>query len=350
MSDGQNCSTIKPQRLYFIDMARMLALWYMFFQHGELEVLTLRHSKIITLIADFVPICSALFLYTAGFAAVLSQKSNIRQNVISRLKKGIFLIIASSILFSIECGFRLPDMIIASGILNTIGIFTISTIILSWTPKKFNVLIWSLWTTFLAALFIVFDINRIYIFPFTNAYECIIPTIIYGYIGLTCGLIYQQTAHHKLFHITSIIVGLVGLIIMTSIFGLHHCFDYTHGRYTVIRSFGADKLMVWNFNSVSFIASLAAVLLISGLCGLCENFFCSLQEKKPMLADKILLPGQHALINYFYHLAVWAIIVVTLGFNALPQWAFLTVLVGLIITSYPIGYIGKKIKNGLRHF
>ena len=136
---------------------------------------------------------------------------------------------------------------------------------------------------------------------------------------------------------------------MGCLFGLHHCFDYTHGRYTVIRTFGADKLMVWNFNTVSFIASLGAVLLISGLCGLCENFFQSLQDKKTTHADKILLPGQHALINYFYHLAVWAIIVVTLGFNSLSEVWFWIVLTGLIITSYPVGCLAQLCRKRLSH-
>ena len=330
------------RRLYFIDLMRQLALFYMFFQHGVLEVLTLRHSRIITLVADFVPICSAMFLFTAGFAAVISQKSNFHQNVSSRLKKGILLIIASSILFIIECGFRLPDMIMASGILNTIGLFTITTIIVSLTPKQANILICALWTIFLAVLFICLDMNHIYIFPFTNAYECIVPTIIYGYIGMTDALIYTRLKIKFLFHISTIIIGLAVLISMSMIFGLHECFDYTHGRYTVIRTFGADKLMVWNFNTVSFIASLGAVLLISGLCGLTEPLW---QQATAALPNIILLPGQHALSNYFYHLAVWAIIVVTLGFNSLSEVWFWIVLTGLFITSYPVGCLAQLCKR-----
>ena len=351
------------QRKKYIDLLRQIALFYMFFQHSVLVLLKNSENKgIILFLYELVPICPALFLFVAGFSINISFKKKLNHEknnfIIHLIKRVLILIIASSILFFIEFGIQVPDLFIASGILNTIGwMLIISAIILIFPNKK---IILSLTITIFIIVTLLFEKYKIYFVPFNYGYEPMSPTIIYGFTGLLLGLflnIIKDNIYKK--KIIILTLGIIGVAIFTfySIkHGLFNIFYSGAGRYTVERIFNNNLMpqnifnfntsiksfsyeSVWNYKMECFFACLGVVFILFTLMYFLENFF------QKYLLKNIFLPGKFAFFNYFYHLTVIAIMVVVFGYNKFSLIQFLLFLSLLFISSYILSYVLLKRKN-----
>ena len=349
-------------RKKYIDLLREIALFYMFFQHAVLALLKYTENKgIILFLFELVPICPALFLFIAGFSINISlnrRKNNLNDNdfIIHLLKRGFILIILSSVLFLLEYGFQLPDLLISSGILNTIGLLIIIISLLIKLPYK-KIFI-SIFVVILIVLTFLFEKNKIYIVPFNYGYEPIVPTITFGFIGYLMGLFFYQykddIKKEKIFVLLSGVLGFIIFLIFSIKYGIFKVFFSDIGRYIITRTFnesyfltnvfsgsGNSEIMVsiWNYNAECFFASLGAVLILFSIMYYLEGYFTEL------LPENIFIPGRFAFFNYFYHLMIIAVLVLVTGFNNFSLIKFLLFLTLLFISSYIFSYLLLFIKK-----
>lgn len=348
-------------RKKYIDLAREIALFYMFFQHGVLMILRQsENAGAIYFLNEIVPFCSALFLFLAGYSIVLSLKKagvysyNLR-NFTHFIKRGVILCAASSVLFFIENGFQVPDIFIASGILNTIGIFIIISSALLFLPYKR--ILFTVLTISATIVYVYFDLKEIYFVPFNYGYEPVFPTILYGFIGITFGLLIDRVENkskrEKTFYLCIALIGAVIHLVFSFKYGFLKVFFTEYGRYTVERIFSEKYLitslffggyeysnfqaLIWNFRTNAFFAGLGSTFFLIGSLYFMEGFF------QKYLPKNIFIPGKYAFINYFYHLTILAILTQTAGFNSLGKYQFLALLVSLFIGSYMISYFAELV-------
>ena len=91
-------------RKKYIDTLRLIALFYMFFQHSALVLLKNDYNTGLTaFLFEIVPFCSALFLFLAGFSLTISigKYENKKDFIVRLILRGLILIISSSLLFLI---------------------------------------------------------------------------------------------------------------------------------------------------------------------------------------------------------------------------------------------------------
>jgi len=342
-----------------IDLLRIIALFYMFFQHIALVLLNPIYNRgIINFFYQLVPICAGLFLFSSGYSLAFILKNNKygsnKTLFFHLVKRSIILIISAQILFLIEFGFQIPDLLISPNILNTIGYFIfISGLILFIPYKKISL---SILTVVLIILTFLLEIKKIFIIPFNNGYEPLSPTIIFGFIGLLSGLIIEGSEIKKQ---RVILISLV--FIGTSIFvyysfkqGLFKIFYEETGRYNISRIFNEKFVLqilfdkdfknhfffvdIWNYKMECFFAAMAVIFILFGFFYLFENFI------NRFIPRFITLPGEYAFANYFYHLIIISILVIIAGFGSFNLFWF-TVLLCLIITgSYMLSYLISKIR------
>lgn len=348
-------------RKKYLDILRLIALFYMFFQHSALILLKpVDNNKLTNFLFEIVPFCSALFLFVAGFSLTISNSKYVSKKdfILRLILRGLILIICSSILFIIENGFQFPDFVFSSGILNTIGIFIILSIgIFIFDNKNIQIIIGSSITIILTIITIYLDVKNIYIYPFNYAYESISPTIIFGFMGISIGLIINNK-NNKIGYITSFILLIIGLVIITIStfkYGFLKGFSFDNGRYIVERIYNTEYLLfdfkklfiqetfyasTWNFNTTSFVLAIGTTFFLFGLLFFIEPIFKNINYK-------IIMPAKYAFINYFFHFIVIAIVVLNYGeniFNKIQFYIFLFILYLLsIIFSNYIEY--KKNKN-----
>ncbi len=353
-------------RKKYIDLLREIALFYMFFQHAVLVLLLRNENKgIIYFLFELVPICPALFLFVAGFSINISFNKTLEINknqfIINLFKRGLILILSASLLFVIEYGFQLPDMLISSGILNTIGWMIIICAILLFLPNK--KLLLTLFIVLLIAANYLLEIKNIYIVPFNNGYEPISPTITFGFIGFLTGLLFngykENIKKEKLFVLITGLIGLLLFIYFSIKYGIFKIFFYDIGRYTITRTFNSSSLLnniflgnviddsqiivsIWNYNTQCFLVSLSVVLILFSSMYFLEKYF------NKFLHENIFVPGIFAFFNYFYHLAVIAVFVIITGYNNFSLKLFLLFLSILFISSYILSYLLLKIKNNIK--
>jgi len=343
-------------RKLYIDLLRLIALFYMFFQHSVLGLLKPEdNTGIIYFLFEIVPFCPALFLFLAGFSMTFKFEKQdnplIDNNYLFHLiKRGFLLIVCSQLFFFFEHGFQLPDFFVASGILNTIGLMIIiSGLLLKFKYKK---IIFSILVILLLVSTTLMGVFQIYIVPFNYGYEPISLIIIYGFIGVLFGLILisQKNPFDKRnFVLFLSTIGLFIMIFYTIKFGFGKVFFSDIGRYEIVRHFHQNMLpqnilfnskdvslyiaRIWNFNFHSMVASLGTVFLLFGIGYLLEPFF------QKVLKNNIFLPGKYAFVNYFYHLIVIALFVVIFDFGIFSKWQFVIFIVLLFVFSYLISFV-----------
>ena len=327
----------------------------MFFQHAVLALLKNSENKgIILFLYQIVPICPALFLFIAGYSINISFKNKLDHQknsfFIHLVKKGIILILASIILFFIEYGFQFPDLIISSGILNTIGwMIIISAIILRFKYKEITL---SLLIILIIFITIIFEKYNIYLVPFNYGYEPISPTIIFGFIGLGIGIFLNTIKNNenkkRVFILTLLIIGIFIFTFFSIKHGVFRIFyDYIgrydakrvfNNAYTPLNFFKLNKndsffyKYIWNYKMNCFFASLGIVFILFSCMFFLEKFF------QKYLSKKIFLPGQFAFFNYFYHLSIIALSVIIFGYNNFSTVTFILFLGALYITSYLLSF------------
>ncbi len=335
----------------------------MFYQHAVLVLLKNNENKgIILFLFELVPICPALFLFISGFSLIISYQK--RQDLINNnyylhlLKRGFILIVFSTILFLIEYGFQFPDLIVSSGILNTIGLMIIiSTLFLMLPYKKIFLSVFII-IIILAAYLL--EITKINLIPFNHGYEPIVPTITFGLIGLLIGLLLNQYKENiKKERIFMLLLGVFGIFIFLYFsikYGIFKIFFSDIGRYYIERTFNESYFLnnifsgamfnnfqitvsVWNFSTECFFASLGVVFMFFSGTYFLEKYF------KKFLPDNVFIPGRFAFFNYFYHLAVIALFVIIFGYNIFSLKHFLIFLSVLFFSSYVFSYLLLIIKK-----
>ncbi len=356
--------TLNQNRKQYIDFLRLLALLYMFFQHSVLILLKQNDNVgIIKIVFDIVPLCPALFLFVAGLSLTLPFENEnytySKKSLFHSIKRGVELIIISSILFFIQFGFQLPDIFISSSILNSIGILIIvSALILIFKDRAYISLIF---TFILICLFATLDIKEIGIKPLTIGYEPIFPTIIFGFVGLTVGLFFAELKKNQFIQKTYIItLCYVGLIILLFFIVKYGYLNVLKERHTVTNMFDSSLTLqniftkgsgvksyfietIWNYNIESFLASLGFVLAIYSIFFFLEPIF-----NKSRSLNKLLLPARYSLFNYIFHLLFIGTTTLIFGYNNLNTISLIAFLIILLFLSYALSYIierGKKWKR-----
>lgn len=353
-------------RKKYIDLLRELALFYMFFQHGVLALLKYNENQgIIYFLYEIVPFCPALYLFLSGYSLSISyNKINMKelkkQFVLNHIKKGILLIFGSMILFIIEYGFQLPDLIIAPGILNTIGLMIIASVLILIFPYKKIIL--SILITSLIIITLILEIKQIFVIPFNYGYEAISPTIIFGFIGLLTGLymndINSNRRNFRIFMYTLFSAGVFVFIYFSIKYGPFKVFFQDIGRYRIQRIFNESKFLtnifsknpntstivayVWNYTIENFVASLSMVFILFTTGHYIENIF------QKYLPENIFVPGKHALFNYFYHLIIIGILVIFVGYNLFSKSMFIVFLLCLFISSYVFSYFIEVFRKRIK--
>jgi hypothetical protein len=351
------------QRKKYIDFLRQIDIYYMFFYHTVLILLPKEEIKgPIDFLFSIVPFDAALFLFLAGFSLALSAKKHEEaapfqfQN--KKLKRGFLLILASTLLFFLQFGIQLPDLLFSSGILNTIGWLCIIGGSLTAIPSKKTFL--SLLITGLLISTIVLEKQGIFIFPFNLGYEPWSPTIIFGMIGLLGGLIYNCFSSKKQTQAITFIIGTAGAVLLVYFFCFHDFFSilkneriFIERRFnsalTLAGLFGGDAgsqhffmATIWNYSISAFLASLGLVFVFFAIAYFLEYFW---QKYIPAV---VFLPGAHALSNYFMHLLVLALIASVFGDVVFSLGAVLVILGILYLGSYLLPLILISLKKKIK--
>lgn len=345
-------------RKKYIDLLRQTALFHMFFQHAFLVLLLSREKTGFTNFLDeIIPICPALFLFIAGYSVTLSS-SPAGQKARLLLKRGCILILCGMLLFFIEYGVQMPDLLFTPGILHTIGIFLLlMAFLFSWPRPVPAVYLACLAGT---VLYLLLSFSGLVLFPLTTGYEPWLPTILFGLYGAACGLFFRTKDEKKALKPLLFLFGL-GLaisVVYTIKYGFCRILYDDIGRLTIERTFNVATMLpdlftrtgnsaemrayVWNFSLHSFIAVFAIILMLFSLCKILEKPFL---HKIPSF---VFLPGRFAFVNYFFHLTVLAVIAVTAGFNILTKVQFYLLLFTLFAASYGVSYLSSKIREKMK--
>jgi len=348
------------QRVRYIDFLRQVAIYYMFFFHTVLVLLPQKQiNGVIGFFYDIVPLDAALFLFLAGFSLTLSLGKHPELSAFRFLQKkiarGLLLMLAAAFLFFMEFGIQLPDMFISSGILNTIGVLCIAGgVVLVVSGRR---IILGLLIAALCLLTFIFEYSSIFTVPLNWGYEPWSPTIIFGFIGIFCGLLVNNAATPKARRVFVLAMGAAGLCLVLYFMINGGILDtLIQGRYVIERRFSTTATLshlftggaaadagftatVWNYRLTAFLLSLGAVWLL-----FCAAFFLEPLLRRFIPAG-VLLPGAHALSNYFFHLFVLSVIVILLGELVLSVGMVLLVLAGLYAGSYLLSIIMQYIKR-----
>lgn len=222
----------------------------------------------------------------------------------------------------------------------------------------FRIILSSILIAAITFLTIFFESKKIFITPFNYGFEPITPTIIFGFTGILTGLIMNKLKVKKnypeKFVFSLLIIGLSIFTFYSFKFGLFKIFSNI-GRYEVTRIFSESKMInillsgktvhdffyvrIWNYNTDCFIDSLGSVLILFSSMFFLEKIFVR------FFPENSFLPGRFAFFNYFYHLGLIALLVLTIGYNNLNLILFLSFLTFLFITSYLIPYLFLLIKR-----
>lgn len=335
------------KRLFYIDLLRMVALFHMIFQHGVMTLLKREQlTGALYFFDQIIPICPALFLFLSGFSLTISGRNSISNSKLFRnLRKGGLLILGAALLFLFEHGFQLPDLIFASGILNSIGLLIIICSLLLKVPFKKSAAL--LLTAASIALFLLLDRSALEIFPFSGGYEPLLPTIIFGFAGFLTGLVFNELSTKNRGTLTAVLAviggGGVGYLFyfygpfnslyveetanfITRIFSVKGNLLYLlSGAESTVSSYSAT---VYNYSPLTFVTAAALLFLLFGI-----GFFLEPLLKR-FLPRFALLPGQHALVNYFFHLTLYAVIISTVGVRIFDKVEFIAILLGVYLLTY----------------
>ncbi|MCG8572286.1 MAG: DUF1624 domain-containing protein [Spirochaetes bacterium] len=340
------------KRKKYVDLLREIALFHMIFQHSVLGLLS--HSDnvgIFRFFYEIIPICPALFLFLSGFSITIKGENTISNEKFNQnFFKGIVLILSAALLFFIEHGHQFPDLYFASGILNTIGISLIICSVLVMLPNK--IIFSFLLILYLFILYFLLYQFQIQSFPLDTGYEPLLPTLIFGLIGFLFGLINNRMnqKHEKILWFSIGVIGFTILVIFFILYGPFKIFYSNIGRYTIERLFNESnrpeylfqfnemnaafyKAYIWNYKPTCFIATLGGVLFLFSIAYFSEPLFVH------FFPEKIFLPGRKALLNYFFHLAVIAVLVVIFGFNRFNTFWFTIYLILIYFSIYLINYL-----------
>ena len=298
-----NNSIVNTNRNSAVDLLKILALFLMIFDHAYILLLKQPAPSILRFFYEIVPLSPALFLFLSGYSLAISKAYLKRKK---RLISAALYFAVSNIFFIVEHGFQFPHFPFATGILSTISLLVVFTVIMGLLPEKRCFIVSLVLSTLFVIVFVSLRINNLKVFPFTYGYEPLFPTFLFGIIGFSFGLGKNQSVT-KIFFL-SFIGGVFGVV--TRLFGIQKLFvsggcyftSYTFKYSNLVQNLLSDDIgrkynvSIWNFDISCFFYVLSIVVLLVLVSeGILEN-------KK--IAGVITLPAKYLFIHYVLHLAV----------------------------------------------
>ena len=298
-----NNSIVNTNRNSAVDLLKILALFLMIFDHAYILLLKQPAPPILRFFYEIVPLSPALFLFLSGYSLAISKAYLKRKK---RLISAALYFAVSNIFFIVEHGFQFPHFPFATGILSTISLLVVFTVIMGLLPEKRCFIVSLVLSTLFVIVFVSLRINNLKVFPFTYGYEPLFPTFLFGIIGFSFGLGKNQSVT-KIFFL-SFIGGVFGVV--TRLFGIQKLFvsggcyftSYTFKYSNLVQNLLSDgidgryNVSIWNFDISCFFYVLSIVVLLVLVSeGILEN-------KK--IAGVITLPAKYLFIHYVLHLAV----------------------------------------------
>ena len=300
-----NNFVVNTNRNSAVDLLKIAALFLMVFDHAYILLLKQPAPPILRFFYEIVPLSPALFLFLSGYSSAISKAYLKRKK---RLLSAAVYFAVSNVFFIVEHGFQFPHFPFATGILSTISLLVVFTVIMGLLPEKRCFIVSLVLSTLFVIVFVSLRINNLKVFPFTYGYEPLFPTFLFGVIGFSMGLGKKLTAGRTDFFSVTLSAGVFA--IMTFFYGIQKLL-ISGGCYFVSYSFkygnlvqnlfsrnvaGKYNVSIWNFDTGCFFYVLAIVVLLLWI------FERILQRKK--IAGVITLPAKYLFIHYVLHLAV----------------------------------------------
>ena len=339
-----NNSIVNTNRNSAVDLLKILALFLMVFDHAYILLLKQPAPSILRFFYEIVPLSPALFLFLSGYSLAISKAYLKRKK---RLISAALYFAVSNIFFIVEHGFQFAHFPFATGILSTISLLVVFTVIMGLLPEKRCFIVSLVLSTLFVIVFVSLRINNLKVFPFTYGYEPLFPTFLFGIIGFSFGLGKNQSVT-KIFFL-SFIGGVFGVV--TRLFGIQKLFvsggcyftSYTFKYSNLVQNLLSDgidgryNVSIWNFDISCFFYVLSIVVLLVLVSeGILEN-------KK--IAGVITLPAKYLFIHYVLHLAVLTAVYGLLDGKTLSVSVFLTVIVLLTVIIYSVSILIDRIKR-----
>ena len=339
-----NNSIVNTNRNSAVDLLKIAALFLMVFDHAYILLLKQPAPPILRFFYEIVPLSPALFLFLSGYSLAISKAYLKRKK---RLISAALYFAVSNIFFIVEHGFQFPHFPFATGILSTISLLVVFTVIMGLLPEKRCFFLSFTLSVIFTIVFVILRINKLKIFPLTYGYEPLFPTFLFGIIGFSFGLGKNQSVT-KIFFL-SFIGGVFGVV--TRLFGIQKLFvsggcyftSYTFKYSNLVQNLLSDDIgrkynvSIWNFDISCFFYVLSIVVLLVLVSeGILEN-------KK--IAGVITLPAKYLFIHYVLHLAVLTAVYGLLDGKTLSVSVFLTVIVLLTVIIYSVSILIDKIKR-----
>ena len=339
-----NNSIVNRNRNSAVDLLKILALFLMIFDHAYILLLKQPAPPILRFFYEIVPLSPALFLFLSGYSLAISKAYLKRKK---RLISAALYFAVSNVFFIVEHGFQFAHFPFATGILSTISLLVVFTVIMGLLPERIRFFLSFTLSVIFTIVFVILRINKLKIFPLTYGYEPLFPTFLFGIIGFSFGLGKNQSVT-KIFFL-SFIGGVFGVV--TRLFGIQKLFvsggcyftSYTFKYSNLVQNLLSDDIgrkynvSIWNFDISCFFYVLSIVVLLVLVSeGILEN-------KK--IAGVITLPAKYLFIHYVMHLAVLTAVYGLLDGKTLSVSVFLTVIVLLTVIIYSVSILIDRIKR-----
>ncbi len=339
-----NNSIVNTNRNSAVDLLKILALFLMIFDHAYILLLKQPAPSILRFFYEIVPLSPALFLFLSGYSLAISKAYLKRKK---RLISAALYFAVSNIFFIVEHGFQFPHFPFATGILSTISLLVVFTVVMGLLPERIRFFLSFTLSVIFTIVFVILRINKLKIFPLTYGYEPLFPTFLFGIIGFSFGLGKNQSVT-KIFFL-SFIGGVFGVV--TRLFGIQKLFvsggcyftSYTFKYSNLVQNLLSDDIgrkynvSIWNFDISCFFYVLSIVVLLVLVSeGILEN-------KK--IAGLITLPANYLFVHYVLHLVILTSVYCLLDGKTLSVSVFLTVIVLLTVIIYSVSILIDRIKR-----
>lgn len=331
----------KPRNVA-VDLLKILALFLMIFDHAYILLLKQPVPSLLRFFYEIVPLSPALFLFLSGYSSAISKAYLKRKK---RLLSAAVYFAVSNVFFIVEHGFQFPHFPMATGILSTIALLVIFTVIMGLLPERIRFFLSFILSVIFTIVFVILRINKLKIFPLTYGYEPLFPTFLFGIIGFSFGLGKNQSVT-KIFFLL-FIGGVFGVV--TRLFGIQKLFvsggcyftSYTFKYSNLVQNLLSDDIdgrynvSIWNFDISCFFYVLSIVVLLVFVSeGILEN-------KK--IAGVITLPAKYLFIHYVLHLAVLTAVYGLLAGKTFSVPVFCIFISLLMITVYLVSVLLNRL-------
>jgi uncharacterized membrane protein len=297
-----------------LDFLRTLAVVGMMAAHtSRLIVPEIRSSWFVSVL-HFEPVIPSAFLFLVGLSLALSRLSatSTSQWFLRQLKRALVLWVISFFFYAGEEGWRIPDIFIASGILCTIAISIAGISALLATPKP----ILGLCVFLLIGIAAFVGLDQ-YPKPWIMVRVGNSPMLPMGLFAL-CGALWglspgmEPTRCGQIWRWGAGVLCCAGVVLPWVYFGSDALFSKPLGRYDAARIFLDESgKVIRRIGYYNLRPLLAGVCLgiIGLILGLGRLAFARVSAVRPFYLGL----GRHALVSYISHLAVLAVLVLTLG-------------------------------------